>query len=143
MPVFCVDVHLLQECTSFKAAGKESEKAAAASHAELTRAAEAHHPCLTFACLNSNRIDVHLQECTSFKAAAKESEKAAAAAHAELARAAEAHQAAVTAHGEEASRLRRIAKKKAEELEELQVGWVDVVSFAECVVVVFVRLLLR
>jgi hypothetical protein len=63
-----------------------------------------------------------VQECTSFKAAAKESEKAAAAAQVELARAAEAHQAAVTAHGEEASRLRRIAKKKAEELEELQVG---------------------
>jgi hypothetical protein len=63
-----------------------------------------------------------LQECASFKAAAKESEKAAAAAHAELARAAEAQQAAATAHGEEASRLRRIAKKSAEALEELQVG---------------------
>jgi hypothetical protein len=69
--------------------------------------------CFTLPCL--------LQECTSLKAAAKEAEKAAAAAQAEAGRAADAHQAAVTAHGEEAARLRRIAKKKAEDLEELQV----------------------
>jgi hypothetical protein len=44
----------------------------------------------------------------------------------------------VTAHGEEASRLRRIAKKKAEELEELQVGWCGALAGIVVVVVVTV-----
>lgn len=65
-----------------------------------------------------------LQECASLKAAAKEADRAAAAAQAEAARAAEAAAAAAAAHGEEASRLRRIAKKKAEELESCRWGGV-------------------
>jgi hypothetical protein len=44
----------------------------------------------------------------------------------------------LTAHGEEASRLRRIAQKQVQELEELQVGWCDALVGNVVVVVVTV-----
>jgi hypothetical protein len=60
------------------------------------------------------------------KQQAKESAAAAAAAKEAAAKAIADLEAAGAAHQEEGARLRRIARKKAEELEELQVGMMTV-----------------
>lgn len=55
------------------------------------------------------------------KAQVEEAAAAAAAAQADLSKALTERDAALASHDEEANRLRRIAKKNAEKLEELQV----------------------